>query len=237
MLARRLGARIDADQMARRRPPKRQTALRAPFHLPQTGIDKAGAAPAGPMAPAALHSGIGMLSLKRHVAESGVENSNGHFRRLALSLLFALTFPLAASAETVAQTVQGMGIDRSWSLDCSLKPDRNRGTVLDYEMAGDGRVLHRRNFGDMTDESEVVTAEISKDGLLNLRVFFPSLKQTREYGLMMQADGTCAQYTIATRRTNTASRTASSSPTAALLRRSINAGSARARRSRAEASS
>ena len=41
-----------------------------------------------------------------------------------------------------------------------------------------------------TDESEVVTADISGDGMLNLRVFFPSLKQTREYGLMMQPDGT-----------------------------------------------
>ena len=130
-----------------------------------------------------------MLSLKRHVAESGAENLNGDFRRLALSLLFALTLPLAASAETVAQTVQQWGLIGPWSLDCSLKPDRNRGTVLDYEIAGDGRVVHRRNFGDMTDESEVVTAEISKDGLLNLRVFFPSLKQTREYGLMMQPDG------------------------------------------------
>jgi hypothetical protein len=77
-----------------------------------------------------------------------------------------------------------------WSLDCSLRPDRNRGTVLDYAIVGDDRVVFRRNFGDQSDESEVVTAEISKDGMLNLRVFFPSLKQTREYGLTMQPDGT-----------------------------------------------
>jgi hypothetical protein len=49
--------------------------------------------------------------------------------------------------------------------------------------------VHRRNFGDTTDESEVVTAEVSRDGMLNLRVFFPSLKQTREYGIIKQADG------------------------------------------------
>ena len=105
-------------------------------------------------------------------------------------MLFALTLPLPASAETVAQTVQKWGLIGPWSLDCSLKPDRDRGTVLDYEIAGDNRVVHRRDFGDTTDESEVVTAEISADGMLNLRVFFPSLKQTREYGLMMQPDGT-----------------------------------------------
>ena len=90
----------------------------------------------------------------------------------------------------MAQTVQEWGLIGPWSLDCSLRPDRNRGTVLAYEIAGDGRVVFRRNFGDATDESEVVTAEVSADGTLNLRVFFPSLKQTRESGLMMQPDGT-----------------------------------------------
>jgi len=115
---------------------------------------------------------------------------NGQFGRLALGLLFSLALSFGASAETVAQTAQRWGLIGPWSLDCSVKPDRNRGTVLAYELVGDGRVVHRRNFGDVTDESEVVTAEVSGDGMLNLRVFFPSLKQTREYGLMMQPDGT-----------------------------------------------
>ena len=117
-------------------------------------------------------------------------NLSGHFDRLALGLLFFLTLTLGASAETVAQTARKWGLIGPWSLDCSLKPDRNRGTVLDYEVVGNDRVVHRRNFGDTTDESEVVTAEVSGDGMLNLRVFFPGLKQTREYGLMTQRDGT-----------------------------------------------
>ena len=62
--------------------------------------------------------------------------------------------------------------------------------MLAYVIASGGRVLHRRNFGDSTDESEVGVAEVSSDGMLNLRVFFPSLKQTREYGLVMQPNGT-----------------------------------------------
>jgi hypothetical protein len=125
---------------------------------------------------------------------SGAWDLSGHFGRAAPALFFAVVFSLAlppgASAETVARTVQKWGLIGPWSLDCSLKPDRNRGTVLDYEIVGDDRVVHRRNFGDKTDESEVVTAEVSADGTLNLRVFFPSLKQTREYGLMLQPDGT-----------------------------------------------
>jgi hypothetical protein len=78
----------------------------------------------------------------------------------------------------------------AWSLDCSLPRDRSKGTVLAYEIASDGKLVHRRTFGDSTDESPVLSAEISRNGMLNLRIFFPSLKQTREFGMMMQRDGT-----------------------------------------------
>jgi hypothetical protein len=115
---------------------------------------------------------------------------SGPSGRLVLALLFSLTLAHSATAETVAQTVRKWGLIGPWSLDCSLKPDSNKGAVLGYEIASDGRVVHRRGFGDTSDESEVVGAEVSRDGLLNLRVYFPSLKQNREYGLMMQPDGT-----------------------------------------------
>jgi hypothetical protein len=115
---------------------------------------------------------------------------NGHPVRLALAMLFFLTLTLDASAETVAETARQWGLIGPWSLDCTLKPDRNRGTVLAYEIAPDDRVVHRRNFGDTTDENEVIAAEVSTDGMLNLRVFFPEPKQTREYGLILQPDGT-----------------------------------------------
>ena len=115
---------------------------------------------------------------------------NGHLIRLTLAIAFSLMLALSASAETVAATARKWGLIGPWSLDCSLKPDRNRGTVLAYEIAPGDRVVHRRNFGDSTDESEVVTAEVSGEGMLNLRVFFRSLKQTREYGMIKQADGT-----------------------------------------------
>ncbi len=115
---------------------------------------------------------------------------NGHVSRLTLAMLFSLTLTLEAPAETMAETARKWGLIGSWSLDCSLAPDRNKGTVLAYEIASGDRIVHRRNFGDTTDESEVVTAEVSGDGMLNLRVFFPALKQTREYGFIMQPDGT-----------------------------------------------
>jgi len=115
---------------------------------------------------------------------------NGPFSRLTLAMLFSLTLTLNAAAQTVAETARQWGLIGHWSLDCSLAPDRDKGAVLAYEMAPDDRVVHRRSFGDTTDESEVVSAEVSQDGMLNLRVFFPKLKQTREYGLVLQPDGT-----------------------------------------------
>ena len=113
----------------------------------------------------------------------------GQFSRLALAFLFSLTLALSASAETVAQTVRSWGLIGSWSRDCSLKPGKNQNTWLIYEIMPDERVVHRRDFGDSSDENEVVGAEVSGDDMLNLRVFFPNFKQTRDYGLMKQPDG------------------------------------------------
>jgi hypothetical protein len=139
----------------------------------------------------ALRADIEMLNFDLRSSQApGARDLNGHFGRLALAVLFSLTLTLEAPAETVAETARKWGLIGPWSLDCSLAPDRNRGTVLAYEIASGDRVVHRRNFGDTTDESEVVTAEVSGDGTLNLRVFFPALKQTREYGFIMQPDGT-----------------------------------------------
>jgi len=109
-------------------------------------------------------------------------------RLLPLIILFA-TVAGTASAETAAETASKWGLIGRWSLDCDLPPDRDRGAVLAYEIGTDGRLLYRRDFGDTADTADVIAAEISADNLLNLRVFFPKLKQTREYGLRMEADG------------------------------------------------
>jgi hypothetical protein len=115
---------------------------------------------------------------------------NRHLIRLALALLISRLLSFNASAETVAATVSKWGLIGSWSLDCSLAPDPNKGAVLSYEIAKSGGVVNRRNFGKTQDKGEVLRAETSADGNLHLRVFFPTLRETREYGLMMQPDGT-----------------------------------------------
>lgn len=49
--------------------------------------------------------------------------------------------------------------------------------------------MYRRNFGEAKDENEVVSATVNAEGLLNMMVYFPSLHQTREFGLLLAKDG------------------------------------------------
>ena len=113
----------------------------------------------------------------------------GCFLRPASTLVFCLVVAPSGFAETAADTVHKWGLIGPWLRDCSRPDDRNNDTLLVYETVRDGRVVFRRNLGDTVEESEVVSAEISGDGMLNLRVFFPGAKQILESGLMMQPDG------------------------------------------------
>ncbi|WGD56737.1 hypothetical protein QA641_33235 [Bradyrhizobium sp. CB1650] len=109
--------------------------------------------------------------------------------RWTAAALLCAALTSTAGAETLATTVEQWGLLGSWSVDCSLQPDGDKGAVLSYEIRPDGRVMYRRNFGKAWDENEVVAASIDAEGLLNLMVFFPSLHQTREFGLLLSNDG------------------------------------------------
>jgi hypothetical protein len=93
-------------------------------------------------------------------------------RRAAGALLCAALAP-AAGAETLSATVDQWDLLGSWAIDCALRPDRDKGAVLTYEVKPDGRVIYWRNFGDAKDENEVVAASADEDGLLNIMVFLP----------------------------------------------------------------
>jgi hypothetical protein len=113
----------------------------------------------------------------------------GFFSRRVPAAVFFLMLAQHASAESVAETVRQWGLIGPWSLDCALPPDHNKGTVLSYEIGDGDHVVHRRDFGDSRDEGPVLSATVSADGILNLRVYFPSVKQTREYGVKRLPDG------------------------------------------------
>ena len=115
-------------------------------------------------------------------------NGNGRIRGTVFALLwFGLVSP--ASAETLTATIARSGLLGSWAIDCSLPPDRDKGALLTYAITQDGRVMYRRNFGDARDENEVVSASTGSDGVIDVKVFFPSLHQAREFGLLLQKNG------------------------------------------------
>ncbi|QFI72112.1 hypothetical protein F8237_06765 [Bradyrhizobium betae] len=109
--------------------------------------------------------------------------------RCTTAALLWVAFTPAAGAETLSATVEQWGLLGSWAVDCAARPDRDKGALLTYEIRKDGRVMYRRNFGDVRDESEVVSATVNAEGLLNVMVYFPSLKQTREFGLLLSKQG------------------------------------------------
>jgi hypothetical protein len=114
---------------------------------------------------------------------------SGRVGRLVPVIVVLMLFACSASAESAAETASKWGLLGRWSLDCSLPPDRDRGAVLAYEITEDGKLIHRRDFGDTTDIADVIAADVSADRVLNLRIFFRAMNQTREFGLTMQSDG------------------------------------------------
>ena len=113
----------------------------------------------------------------------------GCLGRWSAAVLLWVALAPTARAETLAATVEQWGLLGSWAVDCAARPDRDKGALLTYEIRKDGRVMYQRNFGDVRDENEVVSAMINDEGLLDVMVFFPSLHQTREFGLLLQKDG------------------------------------------------
>ncbi|MBR0703369.1 hypothetical protein JQ599_25930 [Bradyrhizobium diazoefficiens] len=114
--------------------------------------------------------------------------TRGLGRWIAAAMLWVAVTP-TASAETLAATVEQWGLLGSWAVDCAARPDRDKGALLTYEIRKDGRVMYRRNFGEARDENEVVSATVNAEGLLNVMVYFPSLHQAREFGLLLLKDG------------------------------------------------
>jgi hypothetical protein len=95
---------------------------------------------------------------------------------------------LPAPADSVADVTRGWGLLGSWAIDCAAAPSKARPHLI-YDITADRRVVHRRDFGTSKDEQEIISAEISADGVLSIRIHFPAFKQTRENGIAKQPDG------------------------------------------------
>ncbi|MGY4626328.1 hypothetical protein [Bradyrhizobium sp. USDA 4486] len=109
--------------------------------------------------------------------------------RWTTAAVLSIALTSTAGAGTLAVTVEQWGLLGAWAVDCAASPDRDKGARLTYEIRKDGRVMYRRNFGEAKDENEVVSATVNAEGLLNVMVYFPSMQQTREFGLLLLKDG------------------------------------------------
>ncbi|MBI4275070.1 MAG: hypothetical protein HY659_10270, partial [Rhizobiales bacterium] len=95
-----------------------------------------------------------------------------------LAILFAP--PDIACAETVADTLKTWGLLGTWSADCDFPAGRRNGYYSFIPKAG-GQGAHDRDFGDIKDSNEILSAEIGADNSLTLRVRFQSNAQVREF--------------------------------------------------------
>jgi hypothetical protein len=114
-----------------------------------------------------------------------------HAIRFFTASVTALAFCLSASsasAETIAKIVTKWGLIGGWSLDCALPKERGRGALLIYKTTADGGVTHVRDFGEAKEENKVISAKVSRDGMLSLRVLFSAMKQIREMGFIKLND-------------------------------------------------
>jgi hypothetical protein len=114
-------------------------------------------------------------------------NLAGIIVRLGFVVALMLTALHPVWAATTAETARKWGVIGTWAVDCAIPPDRDQPLII-YEVTAD-RMMMRRDYGNRKDENEVSSADVSEDGILTLRIFFPAFKTTRANGIVMQPDG------------------------------------------------
>ena len=122
------------------------------------------------------------------VAKPERSNVTGVLAGLAVVAALLLTAVQQVSAGTTAETARKWGSIGTWAVDCAVPPDRDQPFII-YEITAEDRMMMRRDYGNRKDEHEVSSAELSGDGILTLRIFFPAFKTTRDNGIAMQSDG------------------------------------------------
>jgi hypothetical protein len=109
---------------------------------------------------------------------------------VAATLLAAMS--TSAGAETVADTVSKWGLIGVWSVSCQAAAGKDLAGKLQYEARPDGSVYHYRNFGSSKDADKVKSARVTKEGWLELKIFFNSIaagEQDRTFALKKIAPG------------------------------------------------
>jgi hypothetical protein len=104
-----------------------------------------------------------------------------------LILVGILGMVSVASADTNVSTATQWGLLGTWAFDCSMPPGRDN-TYLTYAARG-GRLFHDRNFGDVKDSTQVLSASAADNGELTILIKFDSFKETRQFTNTKGDDG------------------------------------------------
>ncbi len=92
-----------------------------------------------------------------------------------------------AWAESTAEAAEKWGLLGTWALDCTKPPSRENG-YLGYVRDGE-QILHKRNFGDLSDSHFVTGAKQLPGGGIEIVMDIAGLAQTRTMVLVKSGDG------------------------------------------------
>ena len=106
-----------------------------------------------------------------------------------IAALLAASLAPAASAQTVASTLERWGLFGTWSEDCSRSPSPGQGGRLSYRPLQGGKVLHERDFGTSRDSREILMAAIIPGGPIEIFASFEPVGGMRRWVFVKGADG------------------------------------------------
>jgi hypothetical protein len=92
-----------------------------------------------------------------------------------------------ARAESVGEAAEKWGLLGTWAIDCTKPPSRENG-YLAYARNGE-QVVHRRDFGDLSDTHWVTGAKLLSGGAIEIVMDISGFAQTRTMVLVKTGDG------------------------------------------------
>src|SRR5262245_6974585 len=106
-----------------------------------------------------------------------------------MAALLVASLASAASAQTVASTLERWGLFGTWAEDCSRSPSPGQGGRLSYFPLQGGKVLHERDFGTSRDSREILMAAIIPGGPIEIIASFEPVGGIRRWVFVKGPDG------------------------------------------------
>jgi len=110
--------------------------------------------------------------------------------RQSLALFILALMAGTASADTPADIAREWGLIGRWAIDCAAPVKRGANNSVAYEITREGQLIYRSDPADRNRAYVVMDVTRGENNMLILHTVFPDFGQTRENGIVLQADGT-----------------------------------------------